>query len=178
MYVVVPRIPACLQVHYHVLRSWGRFAIVDHFCLTQQILLKAFPLSEFIKLQPWQPPNTQNTLQKGKYLRRKSQHIRYVVLEWHVTGTEEFDSKNTCLPLHSCWKTARWQLLLNCSDFLKLLIISSLVVIHVYMCLQGVSKGTGNAALPFKALIFPGRSWNFAYLSMLKHLPKASAFHL
>lgn len=82
--------------------AWRRFAIMDHSCLTQQILLKAFPFCMFIKLQPWQSPNTQNTLKKGKYLRRKSQHIRYVVLEWHVTGTEEFDSKNTCLPPHSC----------------------------------------------------------------------------
>lgn len=116
------------------LGSWRKFPVVDHSCLTQQILLKAFSLCVFIKLQPWHPPNSQNTLKKGKYLRRKSQHIRYVVPEWHVTGTEEFDSKNTCLPPHSCWKTAWWHLLLNCSDFLKLLIISSQVVSHQYMC--------------------------------------------
>lgn len=133
MHFEVPKKLCLFAIPSSCLGSWRRFAMVDHSCLTQQILLKAFPLCEFIKLQPWQPPNEQNILKKGKYLRRKSQHIRYVVPEWHVTGTEELGSKNTCLPPHSRWKTAWWQFRLNCSEFLKLLIISSQVVIHQCM---------------------------------------------
>lgn len=70
-------------------------------------------------------------------------------------------------------RTAWWQLLQNCSYFLKVFRISSQVVIHQFIrlhqvCLQS-KWGTPCCYLQYSfwnSKTIPGRSWNFGYLNM------------